>query len=68
MKIKPVKVTFQLLGRSNNKLNTIQQKLKTKHDKHISRTDLLNIAVSEFLDNIKTPEDTLEYLIKYNKI
>lgn len=66
--LKSKKTTFQLLGSSNRQLNEIQDEIKTKHYKHVTRTDLLNIAVSEFLTNIETPEDIITYLLKYNKV
>lgn len=66
--IKPVKTTFELLGSSNKQLTSIQDEIKTKHNKHITRTDLLNIAVSEFLTHIENPDDTIPYLMKYSKI
>lgn len=66
--LKSIKTTFELLGSSSKELNDIQNEIKNKHHKHISRTDLLNIAVSEFLTHIENPEDTITYLLKYNKI
>ena len=64
--ITPVKTTFGLLESSNKRLTSIQDEIETEYD--ITRTDLINIAVSEFLTHIETPDDILQYLRKYSKI
>lgn len=61
------KTTFILIGSNNKKLSKIEDTLKEK-SLNITRTDLLNICISEFLSNINTPEDINTYLIKYNKL
>ena len=62
------KTTFMLIGSNNKKLSSIEDTLKEKEILNITRTDLINICISEFLSNINTPEDISPYLIKYNKI
>lgn len=61
------KTTFILIGSNNKKLSKIEDTLK-EESLNITRTDLLNICISEFLSNINTPEDINTYLIKYNKL
>lgn len=62
------KTTFMLIGSNNKKLSNIENSLKEKEEMNITRTDLLNICISEFLSNINTPEDINTYLVKYNKL
>lgn len=62
------KTTFMLIGSNNKKLSTIENTLKEKEILNITRTDLINICISEFLSNINPPEEITPYLIQYNKI
>ena len=66
--LKRTKTTFELVGSSDKKIKEIQSHIKAENNKHVTRTDIINIAVCEFLKNIKRPEDVIRYLQEYNKV
>lgn len=66
MKLKPHKTTFRINASSNNELNDLQRYINSTHSKHITKTELINISLNEFLRTMEDPEDIDQYLIKYN--
>lgn len=67
--LKPEKTTFMLIGSNKQIIEEAITKVKKQHETFITKTDVLNIAVDVFLNNLITEEKTLEdYLIQYNKL
>lgn len=68
-KLKPEKITFQLAGSNNKKIQDIIKDIKKEHDVTITKTAILNIAVNEFFYTLEETGDNMEdYLIRYNEL
>lgn len=69
VKLKHHKTTIQITGSNHlDLLNTIQE-IKEDHNVRITRTDLINIAISELYHDITIGDKSLiQVLSKYNQI
>ncbi len=66
MRLKPIKTTFRINATSNNKLKDLQEYINSNHCKNVTKTELINISLNEFLGKLEAPTDIDKYLIKYN--
>ena len=68
-KLKAEKTTFMLIGSNKKIIEEDINRIKKEHEVLITKTDVLNIAIDVFLNNLVTENKTMEdYLIQYNKL
>jgi len=68
-KLKAEKTTFMLIGSNKKIIEEDINRIKKEHEVLITKTDVLNIAIDVFLNNLVTENKTIEdYLIQYNKL
>lgn len=69
VKLEQHKTTLQVTGTNHHELLNTIQTIEKKHNVRITRTDLINIAISELYRDIRTGNKSLvDVLANYNLI